>query len=369
MSKNIQIQIGQIASLVKEDLQFGKFFDVSSHQIEIETPTGFKPVKSLVLKQARAVEVIFDVGSIICAENHIFMTPTGEVKAEYLHVGCEVLHRGGIAVVKSVFSTALNQTFYDLEVDSAEHVYYTANGILHHNTGKTQTVEETLHGIGLSDGNGYFKNAGSASPFGIYEMLYKNRKGIILFDDSDGALADQDGRNLIKAATDTKKIRKLAWSKKNSKLYDPVQGIPQTKRAGKAAARDEDEDDFGDLDIDDDMEDKKDMIPSYFEFEGRIIFISNLSLNKLDPDGALRTRAFIIAINPTRDEMIERMEHIMDKVQLEAGHLTHEQRLEVLDVIKARSAKKEVSLRTMVRSLNLAASGVSNWKKLVELYG
>ena len=236
-------------------------------------------------------------------------------------------------------------------------------------TGKTQTVEETFEGLGLNDGNGYFKNTGTASPFGIYELLYKNRNNIILFDDSDGALADQDGRNLLKAATDTKKKRKIAWSKKNAKLYDPVQGVPQKKRSEKASNANDSDEEFGDLDIDDEMEDKKDMIPSYFDFEGRIIFISNLSLNKLDPDGALRTRAFVIAINPTDAEMLERMEAIMDSVKLEAGHLSHDQRREVLDVIKNRSGKKELSLRTLVRSLNLAASGVQNWRKLVELYG
>lgn len=235
-------------------------------------------------------------------------------------------------------------------------------------TGKTQTVEDTLEKLGLSDGSGYFKNTGTASPFGIYEMLYKNRNNIVLFDDSDGALADQDGRNLIKAATDTKKKRKLAWSKKNSKLYDPALGVPQIKKSGKNSPVNDD-DEFGDVDIDDDMEDKADMIPSYFDFEGRIIFISNLPLNKLDPDGALRTRAFIISINPTKAELLERMEQIMDSIKLEAGHLTHEQRREVLEVIKGRSPKKEMSLRTLVRSLNLAASGVSNWRKLVELYG
>lgn len=368
MNKDIQIQIGQITSLFKEDLQFGKFYDISSHQIEVETPDGFKPVKSLVLKYARVAEVTFDTGSCICADTHIFMTTKGQVKAENLQKGDKVFHRDGIATVEYVFIAELSKTFYDLEVDSAEHVYYTANGILHHNTGKTQTVEDTLEKLGLSDGSGYFKNTGTASPFGIYEMLYKNRNNIVLFDDSDGALADQDGRNLIKAATDTKKKRKLAWSKKNSKLYDPALGVPQIKKSGKNSPVNDD-DEFGDVDIDDDMEDKADMIPSYFDFEGRIIFISNLPLNKLDPDGALRTRAFIISINPTKAELLERMEQIMDSIKLEAGHLTHEQRREVLEVIKGRSPKKEMSLRTLVRSLNLAASGVSNWRKLVELYG
>lgn len=365
---NLQIQIGQIAGLFNETLKIGKFYDVSNHKIEIETPSGFKPVKNLVLKQLKTATVFFATGTITCAATHIFITPQGQVKAESLQVGDEVIHRDGVVNVESIIISDKDEIFYDLEIDSDEHVYFTADGVLHHNTGKTQTVEDTLEKLGLSDGSGYFKNTGTASPFGIYEMLYKNRNNIVLFDDSDGALADQDGRNLIKAATDTKKKRKLAWSKKNSKLYDPALGVPQIKKSGKNSPVNDD-DEFGDVDIDDDMEDKADMIPSYFDFEGRIIFISNLPLNKLDPDGALRTRAFIISINPTKAELLERMEQIMDSIKLEAGHLTHEQRREVLEVIKGRSPKKEMSLRTLVRSLNLAASGVSNWRKLVELYG
>ncbi len=36
-----------------------------------------------------------------------------------------------------------------------------------------------------------------------------------------------------------------------------------------------------------------DTLPRYFDFTGKIIFISNLPLDKLDPDGALRHTACI----------------------------------------------------------------------------
>lgn len=219
-------------------------------------------------------------------------------------------------------------------------------------TGKTQTIEDTLAAQGLTDGGGYYKITGSASPIGIYSMLYKYRKGIIVFDDCDGALESQDGRNIIKAATDTKKIRKIAWGKKSAGMFDPDS---EPQREDPAEGED-------DLDADDDR------IPKHFNFEGRVIFISNLPLNKLDPDGALRTRAFIINIDPTAKEMLERMEEIMDDIKLEAGHLNHKERVEVLDVIKGSKRKDQASLRTLVRALNLAASGAPNWQRLVALY-
>lgn len=212
-------------------------------------------------------------------------------------------------------------------------------------SGKTQTVERVLHANGLSDGDGYFKNTGSASAAGVYTLLYHHRNDIILFDDSDGALADVDSRNLIKAATDTKKSRKMVWNKKSSFIFNPEEEDPEAY-----------EDDLG-------------MAPKYFDFKGRIIFISNLPLAKLDPDGALRTRAFVINVDPTNDELYGHMGKILMDIQLEDGlKLSKTEREHVLDVVKSSKRKGDVSLRKLVRGLNLAASGAPNWARLVELY-
>lgn len=212
-------------------------------------------------------------------------------------------------------------------------------------TGKTQTVERVLHANGLSDGKGYFKNTGSASASGVYTLLYHHRNDIILFDDSDGALSDVDARNIIKAATDTKKVRKLVWNKKSSFIFNPEEEDPAA------------------------YEDDLSMAPQYYDFKGRIIFISNLPLNKLDPDGALRTRAFVINVDPTDDELFTHMGKILMDIKLEDGlQLGKPEREHVLSVVKTSKRKGDVSLRKLVRALNLAASGAPNWEKLVQLY-
>lgn len=220
-------------------------------------------------------------------------------------------------------------------------------------TGKTQTIEDVLSSHGLTDGDGYFKITGSASPIGIYTMLYKYRTGIVMFDDCDGALESQDGRNIIKAATDTKKIRKVAWGKKNAGMFDP----DDEPEKDEPAEAEDDDDQINDL-----------RIPRHFNFTGRVIFISNMPLNKLDPDGALRTRAFVINIDPTPEEMFDRMGQILHHVKLEQGSLSKEEREEVMKVVRTSRRAKDASLRTLVRGLNLAASGAPNWKRLVELY-
>lgn len=207
--------------------------------------------------------------------------------------------------------------------------------------GKTQTVEDELSKAGLTDGNGYFKNTGSASPVGIYGSLYDNKDGIVLFDDCDSALADQEGRNLIKSATDTKKIRKVAWNKKSSsiirlsdfeQMVDEADGERPTTKDGSP------------------------LYPNSFEFTGRVIFISNLPLNKLDPDGALRTRGYIIEIDPTDAELIDYMAKIAPLIKLENGTVLPQEKIdEVVEQIRNSTNKSDISLRKLVRALNIKA--------------
>jgi hypothetical protein len=206
--------------------------------------------------------------------------------------------------------------------------------------GKTFTVEKVLKELGLSDGNGYFKNTGTASAAGIYSLLFKNQNGVILFDDSDDALKDQEARNIFKAATDTKKIRKLVWNKMGKNIVEP-----------------------------DEYEDPQELIdanllPRYFNFTGKIIFISNLKMDKLDPDGAIRTRAFMIEIDPTETEIYDFMETIVDKVKLDGDlDLDSSTRKKVVDMLRKGKSKQSANLRKLSRALNMMAgtlkSGVS----------
>lgn len=216
-------------------------------------------------------------------------------------------------------------------------------------TGKTFTVEEELAKQGLKDGDGYFKNTGSTSTAALYETLYKYRKEIVLFDDCDAVFGDQDSRNILKSATDTKAKRKVAYNKKGSSYYDPAfQAEP-----------------------DDDSQ-----LPKYFDFEGKIIFISNLPMKKLDPDGALRTRGFFVELSPSNEEMLEFMGEILGKIQLNDGlELSMKQRREVLDFVReggGERANERISLRKLVRALNVRASFVDapgdEWKTFVKNY-
>lgn len=215
--------------------------------------------------------------------------------------------------------------------------------------GKTHTVEETLAGLGLEDGNGYFKNTSSGSAAGLYKTLFINRKGIVVLDDCDTIVATQEGRNLLKAALDTKKKRKLTWSKMGSWLFDPNNDEEMAKAEDSIAVGEEPE-----------------MFPRYYDFEGRVIMISNLPAETLDPDGALATRGFIITLNPTKDEVFAFMRKIAPKIPVEGRQLTDAERNEVVDMIEKQSGS--ANIRKLVRGLNMCASGVPNWQRIVERY-
>lgn len=214
--------------------------------------------------------------------------------------------------------------------------------------GKTLQVEKMLSEAGMEDGDGFFKVAGSASAVGVYRALYGARNnGVLFFDDSDTALMDLEARNLFKAAADTKKVRKLSWMKAGKMFVDPA--------------------DLAEGDAEGD-----ERLPRFFEFTGKIIFISNLPLNRLDPDGALRTRGYVMSVDPTNEEVYEFMDEICNDIVLDVDyHLSREEREEVIAVLRSRKMDpKTANLRSLVRGLNIRAGiaqqgGGEDWEEFV----
>lgn len=209
-------------------------------------------------------------------------------------------------------------------------------------TGKTHTVEETLEGMGLRDGEGYFKNTGSISTAGLYSLLFRHQNDVILFDDCDDVFKDQSSRNLLKAATDTKKRRKLVWSKQGSNVVDPDEDMTPEEM----------------------LEQGK--IPRYFDFEGKIVFISNLPKEKLDPDGAIATRAMLIDINPTEDEIYDFMSKICGNIDLEGLELSLDKRKQIVEIMRTGASKQSANLRKLSRGLKLYAGAEAAGTELSE---
>ena len=102
-------------------------------------------------------------------------------------------------------------------------------------------------------------------------------------------------------------------------------------------------------------------IPRFFEFTGKVIFISNLKLDKLDPDGALRTRAFMIEINPTDIEIYDFMDTIVDKIKIDGDlSLDMTTRKKVVNLLRKGKSKQTANLRKLQRALNMQAGAIES---------
>jgi hypothetical protein len=202
--------------------------------------------------------------------------------------------------------------------------------------GKTFTVTKTLEANGLKDISdladfqvGSIINMrkcftfvkGYSTPKGLYRTLFENQKGTIVFDDCDAVLKDPVALNLLKSALDSYGKRIISWN---------------------ADMRDED-------------------LPRSFNFEGRVIFISNMPQEKIDQ--AIRSRSMMIDLSMTLTQKIDRMEHIALSDEF-LPEYDKEIKTDALSLIREiKDDCKEISLRTLISVAKVRASN-KDWKDL-----
>ena len=202
--------------------------------------------------------------------------------------------------------------------------------------GKTFTVTKTLESAGYKDISdladfevGSVINArkcfttvkGYSTPKGLYRTLFENNKSIVVFDDCDAVLKDPVALNLLKSALDSYGKRIISWN---------------------ADMRDDD-------------------LPRSFNFEGRVIFISNMSQEGIDQ--AIRSRSMMIDLSMNTDQKIERMETIAQSPDFMPEY-DAECKADALALIRQISNDvKEISLRTLIAVTKVRASN-KDWKDL-----
>jgi hypothetical protein len=202
--------------------------------------------------------------------------------------------------------------------------------------GKTYTVTQTLEKNGYKDISdlgelavGTILNTrkcftmvkGYSTAKGLYRTLFENNKSIIVFDDCDAVLKDPVALNLLKGALDSYGKRIISWN---------------------ADMRDDD-------------------LPRSFNFEGRVIFISNMDQDKIDQ--AIRSRSMMIDLSMTLDQKIDRMEFISKSDEF-LPEYDAKAKSDALALIREVGAEaKEISLRTLISVTKIRASN-KEWKDL-----
>lgn len=202
--------------------------------------------------------------------------------------------------------------------------------------GKTFTVVKTLESNGFKDISdlsdfdiGAVINTrkcftmvkGFSTAKGLYRTLFENNRSIIVFDDCDAVLKDPVALNLLKGALDSYGKRIISWN---------------------ADMRDDD-------------------LPRSFNFEGRVIFISNMNQDRIDQ--AIRSRSMMIDLSMTAEQKIDRMEYIAQSADF-LPEFSLSDKKDALDLIRELANEaKEISLRTLI-SVTKIRSANKDWKEM-----
>jgi hypothetical protein len=179
---------------------------------------------------------------------------------------------------------------------------------------------------------------GAMTPIGLYCTLYKHSdpNNVLVFDDCDSVFQDDLSLNILKAALDSGKKRRIYWNSDSAML----------RREG---------------------------VPDCFDFKGGCIFITNLKFDNLtskkmkDHLEALQSRCHFLdlTLNTMRDKFL-RIKQIFRQGQLFNDYeFTPEQGEEILNFMDENKDRlREMSLRMALKIADLTKVSETNWKAL-----
>ena len=180
---------------------------------------------------------------------------------------------------------------------------------------------------------------GAMSAIGLYCKLYKyaDKDNVIVFDDCDSVFSDELSLNILKAALDSKKTRRIHWNTDSFKLRN--EGVPDS-----------------------------------FTFKGSAIFITNIKFDKVKSPKlrehllALESRCHYIdlTIDTEREKML-RIKQITNDGMLDEYGLGDEVVQDIIDFIDVNKKRlRELSLRTVLKVADLAKAFPNKWEAMAE---
>lgn len=213
--------------------------------------------------------------------------------------------------------------------------------------GKTFGVEQVLEQDSLFDvmadrplRHTFVK--GTMSPIGLYATLYKysDPKNIVVLDDCDSILFNEDALNILKAALDSGKKRKISWNSDSHFL----------RREG---------------------------VPDQFEFKGSVIFITNLKFDNVksskikDHLEAIMSRCHYLdlTMDTTREKILRIKQIARDGGLFDTKGLNKDQEAEIVQFLdENQSRMREISLRMAQKLADLCRMAPNNgrWKRMAE---
>jgi len=203
--------------------------------------------------------------------------------------------------------------------------------------GKSYTVEQVLSE--LPDGQ-YSIERGFVRATGLYRLLYQHRLPgqVVVMDDADSVFFDDAALSLMKAACDTTENRTISW---------------------RAETKMQDEDGIN--------------LPTTFEFEGSMIFITNYDMDRMIDSQAKnhehmaamisRSHYVDLTLKSKRDYFIRINQVIYDGMLSDV--LTQDQIIQVLDFIEDNiDTLRELSLRMAIKVANVMRAHPDKWERI-----
>jgi hypothetical protein len=210
--------------------------------------------------------------------------------------------------------------------------------------GKSYTVEleiEKMNLMPLLAGKGVRGEIikGAATAISLYKKLYQysDSGSVLVFDDCDSILLDDQSLNLLKAALDSGKERKISWLAESRSLDSD--GIPDT-----------------------------------FKFKGSVIFLSNLKFDKFkgrlkEHLEALQSRCHYLdlTLDSTNDKLLRIKQIAGDGDLFQNYDFDSDTQAEIIDfMISNQSRMRELSLRMAIKLADLRKSFPARWTRIAE---
>lgn len=183
--------------------------------------------------------------------------------------------------------------------------------------------------------------SGGVSSIGLYQKLYFNRAEgqVLMFDDCDGILFEEECLNLLKAALNSGDKRRICWNKESRVLAT-------------------------------------DDIPEHFDFEGSIIFLSNIDFERTISKGsriaahleAIMSRCHYLdlEIGSLRDKLL-RIKQIVRDGMLTPYLFSPAEEAQVLNFVMENSEYlREVSLRMVKKIADFVKADPKGWMEMAE---
>lgn len=113
-----------------DDNIINEFKNIEERNIFVETPSGLTKINNIIKKESKQLHIFHEFGDLKVSDKHIFVD---ENYNEILAKDAEfILTKYGKSKIINKFEYEFDRVF-DISIDYP-HVYFTADGVLHHNT-------------------------------------------------------------------------------------------------------------------------------------------------------------------------------------------------------------------------------------------